>query len=89
MGAVRAVALATCASGRRLGDTARCGAVAIVARASGRRHSEIGWIVAVSARLHPAVAVLEVDEAVTVGGGELVGIDTAAGWGRWVGSGGW
>ena len=58
----------------------------VVARASGNRRGEIGWIVAVSAALHPAVTVLQKYEART-GGGALVGVDVATGCSRWGGSG--
>ena len=44
----------------------------ICRRASGRRYGEIGWIVATSATLYPAVTVLQVVEAGAVGGGCLL-----------------
>ena len=75
----QAVAVATCASGCRFGDAARCRSMAVVARASVHRRREIGQIVAVSVVLYPAVTVLQNDEAGVVGGWTLVGVDATAG----------
>ena len=77
--ATHAVEVATYASSRRIGDTARSQALAVVARASGRRRGEIGRIVAVFATLPHAVTVLQKYEAGTVGSGALVGLDAITG----------
>ena len=64
----QAVAVATGAFNRRLGDIARCRAVAGISRAFSHRRGEIGRIVVVIATLYPAETVLEVIETGTVGG---------------------